>query len=154
MINRVHYFGTAFTIMAAIAGASHVHADDKSSDSSPHYRAKQILGSKVSIDGNMQVGTVDDIVLDENGNVDYLIVVTDNNKLVTVPWDATRFNAEKRSAFVKITHDRFKQIPTYSTDDYPGFSTPQYRTQTYRYYGLTPAQERRMIRQRGAVIRD
>lgn len=148
MFDRAHYFGSALIIVAAIAGSSLVTADDKSPASSPHYRAKQILGSKVSIDGKMEVGIVDDIVLDEHGNVDYLIVVNeDNNKLVTVPWDATRFNAEKRSAVVRIAPEKYKRIPTYTIEQYPLFSTPTYRTQTYKYYGLTPAAERRLMRQ-------
>jgi hypothetical protein len=49
-------------------------------------RAKQVLGSKVNIQGDMAVGTVDDIVLDDHGNVDYLIVANSDGRLVTVPW--------------------------------------------------------------------
>ncbi|HEX2652458.1 MAG TPA: PRC-barrel domain-containing protein [Xanthobacteraceae bacterium] len=114
-----------------------------------HFRAKDILGSKVSIDNDMSVGTVDDIVLDENGNVDYLIVLS-QDKLVSVPWDATRFDTEQRSAVVHISPEQFKQVPRYTADNYPVFSAPTYRTQTYRYYGLTPGQERRLIR-RGVI---
>lgn len=119
------------------------------SDGVRHFRAKDILGSKVSIDNNTSVGTVDDIVLDEYGNVDYLIVLS-HDKLVSVPWDATRFDTEQRTAVVHIAPDQFKQIPRYTTETYPAFASPTYRTQTYRYYGLTPGQERRMIR-RGVI---
>ena len=115
------------------------------------FRAKQILGSKVAIQGNTSVGTVDDIVLDEHGNVDYLIVATSAGQLVTVPWDAAVYNSEKRLANVQITPEQFQQIPTYTVQQYPVYSAPTYRTQTYKYYGLTPGQSRRMIR-RGAVV--
>lgn len=121
------------------------------SQAGQHFRAKQILGAKVMIEGNTDVGTVEDIVLDDNGNVDYLIVVNSESKLVTVPWDATMFNAEKRLAVVHITPEKFKQVPTYTVQQYPVFSTPAYRTEIYRYYGVTPAQERRIIR-RGVVV--
>jgi hypothetical protein len=115
------------------------------------FRAKQILGARVNLEGNTAGGTVDDIVLDENGNVDYLIVVNDNQKLVTVPWDATQFNVDKRMAVVNITPQKWQQAPTYTVDHYPVFSAPAYRTQVYSYYGLTPHQQRRMMR-RGAVV--
>lgn len=110
-----------------------------------HYRAKQVLGSQVHIEGNTSVGTVDDLVFDDNGTVEYLIV-SNQGKLVTVPWDATKFNFEKRVATVQITPDKYQQIPTYTTEQYPVFSTPAYRTQTYKYYGLTPGQARRLNR--------
>ena len=70
---------------------------------------------------------------------------------MTVPWAAAKFNFEKRMATINITPERFKAIPTYSVDQYPVFSAPAYRVQTYRYYGLTPA-ERRAIRQGGGVV--
>jgi len=112
----------------------------------PTYRAKQIIGSKLAIQGNASAGTVDDIVLDEHGNVDYLIVATDDGQLVSVPWDAAVYNADKRVATVQITPERFQRVPTYTAQQYPAYSAPAYRTQVYQAYGLTPGQTRRMIR--------
>ena len=109
------------------------------------YRVKQLLGSKVHIDGNVAVGTVDDLVFDDNGQVEYLIVLN-QGKLVTVPWEAAKFNFEKRMATINITQERFQQIPTYTTEQYPTFTAPNYQTQTYQYYGLTPGQQRRLNR--------
>src|SRR4051794_14939814 len=37
------------------------------------FRAKQVLGSKILINNNTSVGTVDDIVFDNAGNLEYLI---------------------------------------------------------------------------------
>jgi len=152
MLNSKLRWTSALALLAALAGAIIVTAEEKpAAEGGQHFRAKQILGSKVSIDGNTQVGTVDDIVLDESGNVDYLIVINSDDKLVTVPWDAAQFNLEKRSAVVHIAPERFQQVPTYTVERYPAFATPTYRTQIYKYYGLTPGQQRRAIR-RGAVV--
>lgn len=114
------------------------------------YRAKDVLSSKVNINGNVGIGAVDDIVFSDDGYIEYLIV-NNNNKLVTVPWEAAKFNFEKRTAVINISQERFNQIPTYSVERYPVFTAPTFRVDTYRHYGLTPAQERRAIR-RGAVI--
>jgi hypothetical protein len=116
-----------------------------------HYRAKQIIGSKVNIEGNTAVGTVDDVVFDEHGNVDYLIVAKDDASLVTVPWDAAAFNVETRVATVQITPQRFQAVPTYTVKRYPVFGAPRYRSQVYTYYGVTPGQERRAIRRAGTT---
>jgi hypothetical protein len=101
------------------------------------YRAKQVLGTKVSITGELSIGTVDDIVFSDAGQIEYLIVNNDG-KLVTVPWEAAKFNFEKQTATLNISQDQFKVIPTYTVREYPVFFEPTYRTQVYRWYGLTP----------------
>jgi hypothetical protein len=142
-------------LVAALAGSSFVMSQEEQvppPEQQQHFRAKQVIGSKVNLQGDALGGTVDDIVFDENGNVDYLIVVNGDNRLVTVPWDAARFNIDKRVAVVNIAPETFQQVPTYTANQYPAFATPAYRTQIYRAYGLTPGQQRRAMR-RGALPR-
>jgi hypothetical protein len=111
-------------------------------------RAKSILGASVTLKGGTTAGTVEDIVLSNEGVVDYL-VVSKGGKLVTVPWDAVRFDYAKRMATVNITPERYQQIPTYTTTTYPNFYAPTYRTEVYKAYGLTPGQQRRLERRLG-----
>ena len=153
MSSRAFQLGSVFTLVGLLAAASLVAQEGAKTgrDEDQHFRAKQILGSKVSLEGDSLAGTVDDIVVDEHGNVDYLIVLNSENKLVTVPWDAARFDLDKRMAVVRIAPERFRQVPTYTVNQYPVFSRPAYRTEIYKWYGLTPGQERRAIR-RGAVV--
>ena len=114
-------------------------------DASNTFRAKQVLGSKVMIAGNTGIGTVDDIVFDDAGNLEYLIVM-DGTKLVTVPWEAAKFNLTEKVATVNLTADQYKVIPTYTTTTYPSFYTPAYRTEVYKMYNLTPRPLRRIER--------
>lgn len=156
MVSRIGRWSSVVALVAAMATFANAHQEDrrvqKESEAQPAsqaYRAKSVLGSKVSIEGNMSIGTVDDIVFADDGYLEYLVVLNDN-KLVTVPWEAAKFNFEKRTAVINITPERFKVIPTYNVDQYPVFSTPKYRVETYKYYDLTPSQERRAVR-RGVV---
>ncbi len=103
------------------------------------YRVKQVLGTKVHIQGDLAIGIVDDIVFDTNGQIEYLIVLNEG-KLVTVPWQAAKFNFEKRIAVVNITQDQYRVIPNFGLGIFPRFFAPEYRTETYRYYGLTPSE--------------
>ena len=91
----------------------------------------------------MAIGTVDDLVFNDQGEVEYLIVANEG-KLVTVPWEAAKFNFEKQTATVNITQDVYRTIPTYTTTSYPVYFEPTYRTTVYRYYGLTPRPFRRI----------
>jgi hypothetical protein len=105
------------------------------------YRVKQILGTKVSIEGNVAIGTVEDLVFDDAGQVEYLVVENDG-KLVTVPWEAARFNFQQHTATVNITRQQFQRVPTYTVEQYPTYFAQPYRTQIYGFYGLTPRERR------------
>lgn len=105
------------------------------------YRVKQVLGSRVNIQGNVGIGTVDDIVFGDDGMVEYLVVANEG-KLVTVPWEAAKFNFKQQTATIDIAPEKFRAIPTYSVQDYPNFAIPAYRTEIYRLYGLTPRERR------------
>jgi hypothetical protein len=76
-------------------------------------------------------------VFSDAGQVEYLIVANEG-KLVTVPWEAAKFNFEKQTATLTITQDQYKVIPTYTVREYPVFFAPDYRVEVYRYYGLRP----------------
>ena len=109
------------------------------------FRAKQILGTRIMIQGNTAVGTVDDLVFDDAGNLEYL-VVENAGKLSTVPWEAAKFDLEKKTAVLPLTAAQYNVIQTYTTTTYPSYYTPAYRTQVYRFYNLTPRELRRIGR--------
>ena len=110
------------------------------------FRAKQVLGTKIMIQNNTAVGTVDDLVFDDAGNLEYLVVATGDNKFITVPWDAAKWDLEKKTGTLTITQEVYKTIPTYTATTYPQFYTPTYRTEVYKVYGLTPRELRRLER--------
>jgi len=109
------------------------------------YRAKQILGSKVMLQGNATAGTVDDIVFDDAGGVEYLIVI-DNGQYRTIPWAAAKYNLDQRVAVVNVTAEQYKVVPVFTAQTYPNFYAPDYRTQVYKHYNLTPREIRRIER--------
>jgi hypothetical protein len=106
-------------------------------DGSRAYRVKQVLGAKVSLKGDLSIGTVDDVVFSDAGAVEYLIVANEG-KLVTVPWEAAKFDFDKRIATIDITQEQYREIPTYTVREYPVYFEPTYRTQVYGWFGLKP----------------
>lgn len=113
----------------------------------PTFRAKEVLGTKVSITGGTEIGTVEDLVFDDAGNLEYMIV-DNGGKLITVPWEAAKFDLAKKTATLTITQEVYKTIPTYTVTTYPSFYTPTYRTEVYKVYGLSPRELRRIERRR------
>jgi|GEM_PF-3030422 len=143
-------------LMAAVSSKNILTGNDKeqqSADRQMHYGIKQILGANFLVEDEKIAGTVDNVIVDENGNVDFLVVVNRNNYFVTVPWDIARFNIERRTVFVPITEARFLQAPIYTSEHYPNYSAAAYRNQVYRFFGLTPARERRAAAHRSRESR-
>jgi|GEM_PF-1719877 len=110
-----------------------------------HFRAKQVIGTKIMIQNNTAVGVVDDLVFDDAGNLEYLIV-NNEGKLTTVPFEAAQFNVQQNTATLTVTQEQYNTIPTYTTTNYPSFYTPEYRTQVYKAYDITPRELRRIER--------
>jgi hypothetical protein len=147
MLRVKQFVGTALACGVVLLAASVATAQDRERTSKP-LRAKDVLGAKVSIRGDVSVGTVDDIVFNRDGYIDYLLVLKDG-KYVVVPWEAARFNPGQRTATVNITQEKFREVPTYTPAQWPNFYDQTFRTQVYGYYGLTPGQERRIERREG-----
>ena len=122
-----------------------VQPADPNAPATATYRAKEILGAKIMIQNNTAVGTVDDIVFDSAGNLEYFVVVQDG-KMVSVPWEAARFDVKSQTAVVNVTPEVWKTIPTFTATTYPQFFTPAYRTTTYKYFNLNPRELRRIER--------
>ena len=108
-------------------------------------RAKSILGAKVALKGGTSAGTVEDIVLSNEGVVDYL-VVSSGGKSSPSPGTPPGSTTASASPPSNSTQEQYQKIPTYTSEAYPNYYSPEYRTQTYKYYGLTPGRERRLER--------
>ena len=109
-------------------------------------RATQIIGSTINMKNNTAIGTVSDIVLTDSGEVEYLVVKRSDGMFVTVPWQAAMWGKDYKTATVNITPEQLKVVPTYNATNYPQWFTPTYRSEVYKYYGLTPGQLRRLNR--------
>jgi hypothetical protein len=104
------------------------------------HKAKSVIGSKVNIQGGLSIGIVDDIIFDDDGYVDYVVVLNEG-KYVVVPWQAAKFNFEQRAATVNISQQQFQQVPTFTGQTWPTFDA-RYQQRIYGYYGVAPAERR------------
>jgi hypothetical protein len=108
-------------------------------------RISSIIGSSIFVQGDRSVGKIEDLVLSENGCVDFLVVFHEG-KFVLVPWNAARVDFERRSIFLEIPREKFMEVPTFAKDQWPNLHDNRYVEKLYTFYGLPPGHERKFER--------
>jgi hypothetical protein len=79
-------------------------------------RASKIIGSNVYNDHDQKIGSIDDIVLGQNGQPDVVLKV--NGKLHQVPWSKLQFgntkeNSDNRAILPGMSQDAFNSLPEF-----------------------------------------
>jgi len=85
----------------------------RSSTNTSLIRSSVFVGAPVSISGGASLGTIQDIVLNEGGCADFVVVNYDN-RLVPVPWMAGAFRAEDRAFVLTLEENQLAQLPTFT----------------------------------------
>jgi PRC-barrel domain len=122
-------------------------------------RVTQVIGTQLVLRDNASIGKIEDIVLSEDGCVEYL-VVSYSEKYVLVPWSVAKVDVQRKVVAVDIAKDRFMEVPTFSRDQWPSFQDGQYIEKVRTIYNVPAAgperrQERREERReerKGAPI--
>lgn len=79
-------------------------------------RASKIIGSNVYNDHDQKIGSIDDVVLGQNGQPDVVLKV--NGKLHEVPWSKLQFgntkeNSDNRVILPGMSQDAFNSQPEF-----------------------------------------
>jgi sporulation protein YlmC with PRC-barrel domain len=84
-------------------------------------KASVLMGSKVAVQDGAALGEVVDLVINDSGCIDFLIVRHEEDYMV-VPWSVTTFNVQRRSVVVNsnITRAKLRDV-TFTKDRWPNF---------------------------------
>ncbi len=93
---------------------------------SEFHRVSQILGANVRLQGEDNYGKVDDIVLDSNGTIQYL-VVSKGNRYVTMPYQAANVDYGPRVVIYDVTPQAVQPL-FFERNAWPTFTDPRYVT--------------------------
>jgi len=89
-------------------------------------RVSKIIGSNVRLRGSNDFGKVRDVILNDNGGVEY-VVVSSGNRSVMLPWNAADLNY--RQGYLAYDVDPQAVQPLYFADDaWPDIWNQQYTT--------------------------
>ena len=109
-----------------------------------HYTvaAKQIIGANVVDAAQEDVGKIEDLIIDSrDSRVAYAILSVGGflgmgDSRFPVPWDAIDFDADRRSAALKLERERLKDAPTFDSDTWPDMTNDTWHDEIHKHYGL------------------
>jgi hypothetical protein len=88
-------------------------------------RLSLVIGGGVRIAKGVSVGKIEDVVLNDQGCIDYLVVVQ-GDKYVAIPWTVATVNYGERIVTVDITEQRFAEVPTFTRNEFAVLGTTEF----------------------------
>src|SRR5438093_7999279 len=110
-----------------------------------YVQATKIVGTKVKSSHGEEIGTVKDVVLDRNtGCMAYTVLSTGGaearagGKMVAVPWGVYSPTSDISELTVTVDRERIYNAPAFDYARIEEYSRPDYITNVYSYYGVSP----------------
>jgi hypothetical protein len=118
-----------------LAGASLTLAQETGARTSSHVRrVSVVVGANVTLERGGDVGKVVDVILNDNGCAEYVVIRYEDD-YIAVPWDVVTVNFDERVVRLDITRERLRDIPTFSRDRWPDFARGEYREKLRKVFG-------------------
>ena len=113
-------------------------------DMGQHHRASKLIGQEIRNQQGEELGEITDLMLDNEGNVDYLIlsrggVMGVGSNYVPIPWDAVQQPGAQEALVVNVDKSKLDKAPSFSKDEWANFNRPEWQEEVRGYYG-TPDQ--------------
>jgi hypothetical protein len=119
-------------------------------------RVTEVIGSAVVLQGETRYGKVEDIVFNENGCIDY-IVVSAEDRYAVLPWAAGRLDYRQRVVTFDVDRDQLQPLIIEGNDWATAIGQPDFTRQVQRVFGdraIRREQPGGDVRPRGAERRE
>src|SRR6266513_748091 len=147
------FIRAAVTVFLGSAVASmSAQTQSTASSTTSYIQTSKFIGRPVKSAQGDEIGTVKDIVLDRNtGCLAYTVLsttgggggtrVTGGVKMVAVPWAVYSPSTDVNVLTVTVDRDRIYNAPVFDYARIDEYSRPDYITNVYSYYGVSPGAE-------------
>jgi sporulation protein YlmC with PRC-barrel domain len=98
-------------------------------------RVSTVISSRVVLAEGGSVGKVEDIVVNEDGCIDYLVVAY-QDEFILVPWSITTVNFQQQVVRLDATRQTLRSVPTFTRGNWPNLSNRQYTQRLWSAWGV------------------
>src|SRR6184192_2574224 len=137
-----------FGVMVAVLGAA--IASTAAQTQSTTVQVSKLVGTKVKSSQGEEIGVVKDVMIDRStGCMAYTVLSTSEGgaraagggKLVAVPWAVYSPASDVNVLTVTVDRERIYSAPVFDYARIDEYSRPDYITNVYGYYGVSPGAE-------------
>ena len=106
--------------------------------------ASTLKNEKVVNRKGEDLGKIEDYMIDlDNGRIAYCVLsfggfLGMGNKLFMVPWNALTLDTVNKRFILDADKERLKQAPGFDKDQWPDTTAPEFSTEIYTFYRVTP----------------
>jgi len=106
--------------------------------------ASSLKDEKVVNSKGEDLGKIEDYMIDlDNGRIAYCVLsfggfLGMGNKLFMVPFQALTLDTVKKRFILNVDKERLKRAPGFDKDNWPDTTAPEFATDIYSFYRVTP----------------
>lgn len=105
-------------------------------------RTSVVVGAAVRLQGGVTIGKIEDIVFNEAGCIEY-VVVSYEERYVLVPWAVTVVDFGQRFISIDITRERFVQVPTFTRTQWSMVTDRAFTQKVHTAFGVDASRRER-----------
>jgi sporulation protein YlmC with PRC-barrel domain len=141
---------------AGLAGAQQAVQETRTTTTTPAgtttevRRVSQIIGSDVRLQGGNSYGKVEDVILNDSGGIDYVVVARDG-RYALFPWNAADVNYGKRVVTYDVAPQAVQPL-FFARDQWPNISDQRFTTRMREVFPNARAVRREALRPAAGVL--
>jgi sporulation protein YlmC with PRC-barrel domain len=110
-------------------------------------RASEFIGKDVNNQTGENVGTVEDVVFDNQGNIHYIIlsrggVAGVGADMVPIPFKAEKFSFQEDAIILSMDQQKLEGAPSFSSGEWDELSQQEFQQKVHGYYGTENYKEK------------
>jgi hypothetical protein len=97
-------------------------------------RVSSVIGASVQIEGGTAVAKVEDLVISDDGCIEF-VVVRYEERFMPIPWGLATVEFDRRIVSVDITRERFAQAPSFAGNHWADLRGEQFTGKVRSFFG-------------------
>jgi|GEM_PF-1671633 len=107
------------------------------------HKATDLVGQKVVARNGEELGSIENLIIDEDGQVHYVVlseggILGVGGKLIPVPWQAANLRMRDDQLTAGIDKQQLQNAPSIEDENLAQIASPAYEQRIHGYFGSTP----------------
>lgn len=131
---RIAISGLVCALMFGGLTLAHAQQKKESRSKGEVRRITTVIGGSVQFAAGGNVGKIEDIVISDEGCIEYIVVMY-HDRYVPIPWTVSTVAFDKRIVTIDMDQARFEEVPTFTRDEFSLLVQVDFREKVHTFFG-------------------